>query len=272
MAFNSSRYPATGCTAGRSSPHSPERCNRGSIRHGWDIATTVPWCRALRPRGSEHRPCRLHRGSVKLAGATIRARTKVAVVAAVGGVGVVAWRIDGCGSAGRYRRSADRVTGTTPVTRVVPADTVTNADTGVCGLTIRTSGRTTIHTLGVHVVVRRSIDGSAIILRRGIADDKGHRRSRNRARKGNQPYALHKNLLQVLARMPSEGIPPGSSIVRRYSSAVGWDTNSTLGYACPTPGRPSRPGGISPRAPHRSGLDTLASSGSCHRTKAAAFR
>jgi hypothetical protein len=30
--------------------------------------------------------------------------------------------------------------------------------------------------------------------------------------------------------------------------------------------------GISPRAPHRSGLDTLASSGSCHRTKAAAFR
>src|ERR1700726_2058353 len=27
-----------------------------------------------------------------------------------------------------------------------------------------------------------------------------------------------------------------------------------------------------PRAPHRSGLDTLASSGSCHRTKAAAFR
>src|ERR1700737_4688986 len=30
--------------------------------------------------------------------------------------------------------------------------------------------------------------------------------------------------------------------------------------------------GISPRASHRSGLDTLASSGSCHRTKAAAFR
>jgi hypothetical protein len=30
--------------------------------------------------------------------------------------------------------------------------------------------------------------------------------------------------------------------------------------------------GISPRAPHRSGLDTLASSGSCHRSKAAAFR
>jgi hypothetical protein len=30
--------------------------------------------------------------------------------------------------------------------------------------------------------------------------------------------------------------------------------------------------GISPRAAHRSGLDTLASSGSCHRTKAAAFR
>src|SRR5260370_5297901 len=29
--------------------------------------------------------------------------------------------------------------------------------------------------------------------------------------------------------------------------------------------------GISPRASHRSGLDTLASSGSCHRTKAAAF-
>jgi len=30
--------------------------------------------------------------------------------------------------------------------------------------------------------------------------------------------------------------------------------------------------GISPRAAHRSGLDTLASSGSCHRVKAAAFR
>ena len=30
--------------------------------------------------------------------------------------------------------------------------------------------------------------------------------------------------------------------------------------------------GISRRAPHRTGLDTLASSGSCHRTKAAAFR
>jgi hypothetical protein len=29
--------------------------------------------------------------------------------------------------------------------------------------------------------------------------------------------------------------------------------------------------GISPRAAHRSGLDTLASSGSCHRMKAAAF-
>ena len=29
--------------------------------------------------------------------------------------------------------------------------------------------------------------------------------------------------------------------------------------------------GISPRAAHRSGLDTLASSGSCHRAKAAAF-
>ena len=31
-------------------------------------------------------------------------------------------------------------------------------------------------------------------------------------------------------------------------------------------------GGISPPAAHRSGLDTLASSGSCHRLKAAAFR
>ena len=29
--------------------------------------------------------------------------------------------------------------------------------------------------------------------------------------------------------------------------------------------------GISPRAAHRSGLETLASSGSCHRAKAAAF-
>src|SRR5450755_1666768 len=36
--------------------------------------------------------------------------------------------------------------------------------------------------------------------------------------------------------------------------------------------RPSGPRGISPPASHRSGLDTLASSGSCHRTKAAAFR
>src|SRR6516225_2051208 len=30
--------------------------------------------------------------------------------------------------------------------------------------------------------------------------------------------------------------------------------------------------GVSPRAAHRSGRDTLASSGSCHRTKTAAFR
>src|SRR4051794_39119912 len=30
--------------------------------------------------------------------------------------------------------------------------------------------------------------------------------------------------------------------------------------------------GVSPRAAHRSGLDTLASSGSCHRTKTAASR
>jgi hypothetical protein len=30
--------------------------------------------------------------------------------------------------------------------------------------------------------------------------------------------------------------------------------------------------GISPRARHRSGRDTLASSGSCHQAKAAAFR
>ena len=35
---------------------------------------------------------------------------------------------------------------------------------------------------------------------------------------------------------------------------------------------PSRPGEVSPRAAHRSGRDTLASSGSCHRTKAAASR
>src|SRR5215831_2830259 len=34
----------------------------------------------------------------------------------------------------------------------------------------------------------------------------------------------------------------------------------------------SRPGEFHPEPPHRSGLDTLASSGSCHRTKAAAFR
>src|ERR1700731_2651151 len=40
----------------------------------------------------------------------------------------------------------------------------------------------------------------------------------------------------------------------------------------PSTRMPSWPRGISPRAPHRSGLDTLASSGSCHRTKAAAFR
>ena len=38
-------------------------------------------------------------------------------------------------------------------------------------------------------------------------------------------------------------------------------------------GRDCRVGpGIAPRASHRSGLDTLASSGSCHRAKAAAFR
>src|SRR6202023_856819 len=40
----------------------------------------------------------------------------------------------------------------------------------------------------------------------------------------------------------------------------------------PSTRMPSWPRGIAPRAPHRSGLDTLASSGSCHRTKAAAFR
>src|SRR6516164_5073988 len=38
----------------------------------------------------------------------------------------------------------------------------------------------------------------------------------------------------------------------------------------PTPAESAR--GVSPRAAHRSGLDTLASSGSCHRTKAAASR
>src|ERR1700693_2524360 len=32
------------------------------------------------------------------------------------------------------------------------------------------------------------------------------------------------------------------------------------------------PGNFTPSPPHRSGLDTLPSSGSCHRTKAAAFR
>ena len=41
--------------------------------------------------------------------------------------------------------------------------------------------------------------------------------------------------------------------------------------AC-SPPMPSRPGEFHPEPPHRSGLDTLASSGSCHRTKAAAFR
>src|SRR6202048_1769527 len=40
----------------------------------------------------------------------------------------------------------------------------------------------------------------------------------------------------------------------------------------PSTRMPSWPRGIAPRAPHRAGLDTLASSGSCHRTKAAAFR
>src|SRR6202048_309216 len=40
----------------------------------------------------------------------------------------------------------------------------------------------------------------------------------------------------------------------------------------PSTRMPRRPGELPPRAPHRSGLDTLASSGSCHRTKAAAFR
>jgi hypothetical protein len=34
----------------------------------------------------------------------------------------------------------------------------------------------------------------------------------------------------------------------------------------------SAPGGISPRAAHRSGREPLDSSGSCHQEKAAAFR
>src|SRR3982075_2784086 len=51
----------------------------------------------------------------------------------------------------------------------------------------------------------------------------------------------------------------------------------SVGHACRRtaahlPDRRRGARGIAPRAPHRSGLDTLASSGSCHRTKAAAFR
>ena len=44
------------------------------------------------------------------------------------------------------------------------------------------------------------------------------------------------------------------------------------GSAVPEQNNAESARGVSPRAAHRSGLDTLASSGSCHRTKAAASR
>ena len=60
----------------------------------------------------------------------------------------------------------------------------------------------------------------------------------------------------------------GSS--RELVSRVRWNS-----FACAlagVSGNAESARGISPRAAHRSGRDTLASSGSCHRTKTAAFR
>src|SRR6516225_8824498 len=63
---------------------------------------------------------------------------------------------------------------------------------------------------------------------------------------------------------------PGSSLGRRVRGRLAkviW-----IGGSAPQLGDAESARGISPRAAHRSGLDTLASSGSCHRVKAAAFR
>ena len=94
-------------------------------------------------------------------------------------------------------------------------------------------------------------------------------------------YAGHRlGSRQVAPRLiPGERLPPGFDVI---------DTLSTRHqrFACARLSQPCPPGycpdvccnaaesarGVSPRAAHRSGLDTLASSGSCHRTKAAASR
>src|SRR6516162_359001 len=61
--------------------------------------------------------------------------------------------------------------------------------------------------------------------------------------------------------------PGGRRVVTgsRDRTARVWDLSGA-------PPRAESARGVSPRAAHRSGLDTLASSGSCHRTKAAASR
>ena len=76
--------------------------------------------------------------------------------------------------------------------------------------------------------------------------------------KGQPPVLTSSNPISTLhrrfacARLSQPCLPGSSS--RRFRNAAG------------------SAGGISPPAAHRSGLDTLASSGSCHRLKAAAFR
>src|SRR6516162_4716252 len=60
-------------------------------------------------------------------------------------------------------------------------------------------------------------------------------------------------------------LPPGEAILGRSRPSSALDPQRTAQVA-------ESARGISPRAAHRSGLDTLASSGSCHRVKAAAFR
>src|SRR6266567_1869864 len=69
--------------------------------------------------------------------------------------------------------------------------------------------------------------------------------------------------LLVLVRKRSPGIPALSPLLEHKRTYRGH---------CEIAANAESTRGISPRAAHRSGLDTLASSGSCHRAKAAAFR
>ena len=77
------------------------------------------------------------------------------------------------------------------------------------------------------------------------------------------------------SRWAIDRIRSGSSIRKRHAFAHAWTIASYVSHTVwlsLLPRRAESARGISPRAAHRSGLDTLASSGSCHQPKAAAFR